>query len=73
MTTMKKDTEAESNKLRQYSINVMMYGKYNVKMLQNTICMVNDMHERQIELEKQASGRAFGETKILVEKHEVWL
>ena len=51
----------------------MMYGKYNVEMLQNVICMVNDMHERETELEKQASGRAFGETKTLVEKHEVWL
>ena len=29
--------------------------------------MVNDMHERQTELKKQASGRAFGEIKTLVE------
>ena len=70
---MRRDTEAESNKLRQYSNDFMMYGKYNVEMLQNVICMVNDMHERETELEKQASGRAFGETKTLVEKHEVWL
>ena len=45
----------------------MMYGKYNVVTLQNVICMGNDMHKREIELEKQASGRAFGETKTLVE------
>ena len=30
---MRRDTEAESNKLRQYSNDVMMYGKYNVEML----------------------------------------
>ena len=45
----------------------MMYGKYNVETLQNVICTVDDMHERQTELEKQASGRAFGETKTLVD------
>ena len=60
---MRRDTEAESNKLRHYSNDFMMYGKYNVETLQNVIRMVNDMHDRETELEKQASGRAFGETK----------
>ena len=64
---MRRDTEAESNKLRQYSNDFMMYGKYNVETLQNVIHMVNAIHERETELEKQASGRAFGETKTLVE------
>ena len=44
-----------------------MYGKYNVEMLQNVIDTVNVMHRRQTELEKQASGRAFGDTHTLVE------
>ena len=44
-----------------------MYGKYNVDMLQNVMDTVNAMHRRQTELEKQASGRAFGDTKNLVE------
>ena len=45
----------------------MMYGKYNVETLQNVIDTVNGMHSRQTELEKQASGRAFGDTETLVE------
>ena len=44
-----------------------MYGKYNVETLQNVIDNVNAMHRRQTELEKQASGRAFGDTGRLVE------
>ena len=67
MTAIRRDTEAESNKLRQYSNDFMMDGKYNVETLQTVICMVNDMHERQTDLEKQASGGAFGETKTLVD------
>ena len=45
----------------------MIHGKYNIETLQNVIRTVNDMHERQTELEKQVSGRAFGETKTLVD------
>ena len=36
-------------------------------MLQNVIDTVNAMHRRQTELEKQASGRALGDTDTLVE------
>ena len=36
-------------------------------MLQNVIDTVNGMHRRLTELEKQASGRAFGDTDSLVE------
>ena len=36
-------------------------------MLQNVIDTVNAMHRRQTELEKQALGRAFGDTDTLVE------
>ena len=41
---------------------ILMYGKYNVDMLQNVIDTVNAMHRQQTELEKQASGRAFVDT-----------
>ena len=44
-----------------------MYGKYNVDTLQNVIDIVNAMHRQQTELERQASGRAFGDTDRLVE------
>ena len=36
-------------------------------MLQNVIDTVNAMHTRQTELERKASGRAFGDTDTLVE------
>ena len=67
VTAMKMETEVEKNKLRQYSNDFMMYGKYNVEKLQNVINTVNDMYERQTELEKQDSDRAFWDTKTLVE------
>ena len=41
--------------------------KYNVDTLQNVIDTVNAMHRRQTELEKQASGRVFGDSNTLVE------
>ena len=44
-----------------------MYGKYNIDTLQNVINTVNPMHRRQTELERQASGRAFGDTGYLIE------
>ena len=67
VTAMRRETQAEKNKLRQYSNDFMMYGKYNVETLQNVIDTVNGMHRRQTELKKQASGRAFGDTETLVE------
>ena len=63
VTAMRRETQAEKNKLSQYSNDFMMYGKYNVETLQNVIDTVNGMHRRQTELEKQASGRAFGDTE----------
>ena len=64
---MRMETQADRNKLKQYSNDFLMYGKYNVETLQNVIDTVNAMHRRQTELEKQASGRAFGDTDTLVE------
>ena len=64
---MRMETQADRNKLRQYSNDFLMYGKYNVETLQNVIDTVNVMHRRQTELEKHASGRAFGDTETLVE------
>ena len=64
---MRMETQTNRNKLRQYSNDFHMYGKYNMEMLQNSIDTVNAMHRRQTELEKQASGRAFGDTDPLVE------
>ena len=52
VTTMKRESQAEKNKLRQYSNDFMMYGKYNIETLQNVIDTVNGMHRRQTELEK---------------------
>ena len=64
---MRAESQVNRNKLRQYSNDFLMYGKYNVDTLQNVIDTVNAMHRRQTELEKQASGRAFGDTDTLVE------
>ena len=67
VSAMRAESQVDRNKLRQYSNDFLMYGKYNVDMLQNVIDTVNGMHRRQTELEKQASGRAFGDTDTLVE------
>ena len=67
VSTMRAESQVNRNKLRQYSNDFLMYGKYNVDTLQNVIDTVNAMHRRQTELEKQASGRAFGDTGRLVE------
>ena len=64
---MRVESQVNRNKLRQYSNDFLMYGKYNVDTLQNVIDTVNGMHRGQTELEKQASGRAFGDTDKLVE------
>ena len=60
---MRVESQVDRNKLRQYSNDFLMYGKYNVNMLQNVIDTVNAIHRRQTELEKQALGRAL-ETQI---------
>ena len=67
VSAMRVESQVNRNKLRQYSNDFLMYGKYNVDTLQNVIDTVNAMHRRQTELEKQASGRAFGDTDTLVE------
>ena len=67
ISAMRKEFQVDRNKLRQYSNDSLMYGKYNVDTLQNVIETVNVIHRRQTELEKQASGRAFGDTDTLVE------
>ena len=68
---MRMESQVDRNKLRQYSNDFLMYGKYNVEMLQNVIDTVNVMHRRQTELEKQASGRAFGDTYTMVENMKI--
>ena len=67
LSAMRAESQVNRNKLRQYSNDFLMYGKYNVDTLQNVIDTVNAMHRRQTELEKQASGRAFEDTGRLVE------
>ena len=42
--TMRVESQADQNKLRQYSNDFLMYGKYNVNTLQNVIDTVNAMH-----------------------------
>ena len=72
VSTMRAKSQVDRNKLRQYSNDFLMYGKYNVNTLQNVIDTVNGMHRRQTELKKQASGRAFGD-RYTGRKHEIWL
>ena len=67
VSAMRAESQVDRNKLRQYSNDFLMYGKYNVDTLQNVIDTVNAMHRRQIELERQASGRTFADTGRLVE------
>ena len=67
VSAMRVESQVDRYKLRQYSNDFLMYGKYNVDMLQNVIDTVNAMHRQQAGLEKQASGRAFGDTDTLVE------
>ena len=44
VSAMKAESQVDRNKLRQYSSDFLMYGKYNVEMLQNVIDTVNAMH-----------------------------
>ena len=44
VSAMRAESQVDRNKLRQYSNNFLMYGKYNVDTLQNVIDMVNAMH-----------------------------
>ena len=64
VSAMRTESQVDRNKLKQYSNDFLMCGKYNVDTLQNVIDTVNAMHRRQTELEKQASGRAFGDTDL---------
>ena len=64
---MRMESQVNRNKLTQYSNEFLMYGKYNVETLQNVIDTVNVKHRRQTELEKQASGRAFGDKDTMFE------
>ena len=72
VSTMRVESQVNRNKLQQYSNDFLMYGKYNVDTVQNVIDTVNAMHRRQTELEKQASGRAFGD-RYTGREHEIWL
>ena len=44
VSTMRAESQVDRNKLRQYSNDFLMYGKYNVDTLQNVIDTVNAMH-----------------------------
>ena len=44
VSTMRVESQVKRNKLRQYSNDFLMYGKYNVDTLQNVIDTVNAMH-----------------------------
>ena len=44
VSAMRVESQVDRNKLRQYSNDFLMYGKYNVDMLQNVIDTVNAMH-----------------------------
>ena len=44
VSTMRVESQVDRNKLRQYSNDFLMYGKYNVDTLQNVIDTVNAMH-----------------------------
>ena len=50
---MRTETQADRNRLKQYSNDFLMYGKYNVDTLQNVIDTMNVMHRRQMELENR--------------------
>ena len=41
---MRAESQVDRNQLRQYSNDFLMYGKYNVNMLQNVTDTVNAMH-----------------------------
>ena len=44
VSSMRVESQIDQNKLRQYSNDFLMYGKYNVDTLQNVIDTVNAMH-----------------------------
>ena len=44
VSAMRAESQVDQNKLRQYSNDFLMYGKYNVNTLQNVIDTVNAMH-----------------------------
>ena len=45
VSTMRAESQVNRNKLKQYSNDFLMYGKYNVEMLQHVIDTVNAMHK----------------------------
>ena len=70
---MRMESQVERNKLRQYSNDFLMYGKYNVEMLQNVIDTVNVMHRRQTELEKTGLRQSLWRHRNSGRKHAIWL
>ena len=44
VSAMRAESQVDRNKLRQYSNDFLMYGKYNIDTLQNVIDTVNAMH-----------------------------
>ena len=61
---MRMETQADRNKLRQYSNAFLMYGKYNVETLQNVIDTVDVMHRTQTELENRLQAEPLETLKL---------
>ena len=70
---MRMETQVDRNKLRQYSNDFLMYGKYNVDMLQNVIDTVDVMHRRQIRIGKTGFRQSLWRHRNSGRKHEIWL
>ena len=70
VSAMRAESQVDRNKLRQYSNDFLMYGKYNLDTLQNVIDTVNAMHRRQTELEKTGLMQSLWRHRYTGRKHE---
>ena len=60
---MRKTESQVKNTLTQYQDDFLMYGKYNVESLKKVIDTVNMLHDRQTEIERLVTTKAFSEAK----------
>ena len=52
VVAMREDQASIRNRLQQFANDFLMYGKYNVKTLDEVIPTINALHQRQTEIER---------------------
>ena len=59
--------EKETNRLKQFSNDFLMYGKYSVEKLEDVINTVNRIHAKQTKIEQSAVNANLGNIKNVIE------